>query len=93
MQAPVRFNVSAIVCASAVALFLAAVVLAPLTSYAQEDELSIVIRAALLEDPNTSTLSEAELDALVVALAQESLEEGVSARDIFWQPVEPALLN
>lgn len=48
----------------------------PLAAFAQEDTLRAQIRADLMQDPRTAELSEAELDALVAALANEAEATG-----------------
>ena len=68
---------------------IACVVALPTLSFAQESELSATIRAALLADPETANLSQAELDAMVAALSAEAETQGVAAGDILWQPQEP----
>ena len=63
--------------------------LAPLALSAQtEGELQATIRAAILSDPRTATMSEAEVDAMVAALAQEASAQGMTSQDILWQPQE-----
>jgi len=73
-----------------VALCIACFALMPVLSLAQESDLSATIRAALLSDPETANLSEAELDAMVAALATEAEEQGVTGEDIAWRPSEMA---
>ena len=71
-----------------VALCFACFVLVPALSFAQESDLAATIRAALLSDSETANLSQAELDAMVAALAAEAEAEGVTSEDIAWRPME-----
>ena len=73
---------------TAVAISLALLLLVPLTLTAQTGELEATIRAAILSDPRTATMSEAEIDAMVAALAQEAATQGVTSQDIQWRPQE-----
>lgn len=59
------------------------VLIAP-SAFAQSNdvELETSIRAALQADPRSSSLTQAEFDALVAALAEEAREQGVTASDI-----------
>lgn len=54
---------------------------APFAAYAHEPEnaLSAEIRADLMQDPRTATLSHEELDAMVATLAQEMEAQGAAA--------------
>jgi len=60
----------------------------PLLAHAQApaSDLSATIRAELLKDPRTASLSSAELDAMVSILASEAQRQGVTASDITWNP-------
>ena len=63
--------------------------LMPLVIHAQtstSSELSSTIRAQLLSDPRSATLSEAQLSAMVDLLSQEAQKQGLSAQDIEWHP-------
>lgn len=65
--------------------------LVPLALSAQTGaELQATIRAAILSDPRTAAMSEAEIDAMVVALSQEAAAQGVTSQDITWRPQEEA---
>ena len=70
-----------------VALFLIGAAL-PFIAYAQEgtSDLRATIRAALLSDPRSASLSEAEMEAMVSALADEAERQGVTSSDIVWRP-------
>ena len=72
------------------AFLLACAMFMPFLVQAQGDELSASIRVSLLSDPQSAGLSQAELDALVEALAAEAREQGITATDILWRPSEPA---
>ena len=50
------------------------------------DELKTTIRAALLADPRSASLSEAEMEAMVSALAEKAQMQGVTSSDIAWRP-------
>jgi len=66
----------------------------PLISSAQaSDDLSATIRTAILSDPRTAEMSEAEIEHMVAALAQSAEEQGVSSYDIAWRPQEPAMME
>lgn len=54
------------------------------------NDLSGVIRAAILSDPRTAEMSEAEIDAMVTTLVAEAQAQGVTASDILWRPQEEA---
>lgn len=69
---------------TAVFMFLAFAI--PLFAAAQESELRATVRAALLSDPRTSTMSQSQIDAMVNILAQEAESQGVTAEDIRWRP-------
>ncbi len=73
------------------ALLLAALVVAlllPGSVYGQESsaDLRATIRAELLSDPRTSSLSEAQIETLVDLLAQEAEKQGITSEDIQWRP-------
>ena len=70
-----------------VALLVASTALSSM-AYAQESsaELEATIRGALLSDPRTAGLSEAQVDAMVSLLAQEAQNQGVTSQDIQWRP-------
>jgi hypothetical protein len=52
-------------------------------------DLSATIRAELLSDPRTASLSQAQLDAMVSLLAQKAEMQGITAADITWRPQSP----
>lgn len=63
----------------------------PLLALAQSSaELSATIRAELLKDPRTAGMSEAQVDAMVSALAEEAQAQGITPYDITWRPSETA---
>lgn len=55
-------------------------------SSAQAGDLRSTIRAELLSDPRTAGLLEADLEAMVEALANEAQKQGLTAHDITWRP-------
>ncbi len=61
-------------------------------TFAQESdaELRATIRAAIMSDPRTSDLTEAEIEGMVDALVGEAEAQGVTSQDIVWRPEEPA---
>ncbi len=66
----------------------------PFLVHAQgEDELHATIRAAIMSDPRSSSMSEAEVNALVDELAAGAEKEGVTANDISWRPQSPDSFN
>jgi hypothetical protein len=63
-----------------------------LRSYAQEntsnsDDLSTVIKAAILADPRANGLSSEHIDAMVAVLTQHASAQGMSAHDLLWRPL------
>ncbi|MEK7156602.1 MAG: hypothetical protein AAB790_02225 [Patescibacteria group bacterium] len=60
----------------------------PFWAHAQntQSDLRATIRAELLSDPRTSSLSEAQIDALVGLLADEAEKQGITSEDIQWRP-------
>ncbi|QQG38149.1 MAG: hypothetical protein HYS26_01170 [Candidatus Kaiserbacteria bacterium] len=55
----------------------------PLFAHAQSDEeLRSTIRAAIVADPRSASMSEAEIDVMVEALATQAKATGVTARDV-----------
>lgn len=72
-------------------LLLAALAIAfliPMAVYAQgaSSDLRATIRAELLSDPRTSSLSQAQIDTLVDLLADEATKQGITSQDIQWRP-------
>ena len=65
---------------------LALILSAPVLAHAQTNDLQTTIRAALLTDPRTASLSAPQIDAMVQVLVQEAEKRGVSAHDINWRP-------
>ncbi|MBI4094115.1 hypothetical protein HY417_04075 [Candidatus Kaiserbacteria bacterium] len=53
-------------------------------------ELEATIRAAVLSDPRSAEMTEADVDAIVSVLVTEAIEHDVSAEDITWRPEVPA---
>jgi hypothetical protein len=61
----------------------------PLLVHAQsaaQSDLSATIRAELLSDPRTQSLTSTQLDAMVNLLTQKAAEQGLTAKDIMWHP-------
>ncbi|MCR4325822.1 MAG: type II secretion system protein M [Patescibacteria group bacterium] len=60
----------------------------PLAVSAQtaQDQLRATIRAEILSDPRTSTLTSAQLGAMVELLAQSAEREGITASEITYRP-------
>jgi hypothetical protein len=70
-----------IVCAAfALPLFARAQAKAP------DAALRATVRAELLSDPRTASLSQAQLDAMVNILTQQAQQQGLTAHDITWHP-------
>ncbi len=67
---------------------LAVVFLLPSAAYGQESssDLRATIRAELLSDPRTSSLSESQVDVLVGLLSEEAEKQGITSQDIQWRP-------
>jgi len=57
----------------------------PRIAHAQQD-LNMTIRSAILADPRASSMTPAQIDALVTALAKQAQTQGVTAHDIAWRP-------
>ena len=57
---------------------------------APPSDLRATIRAELLSDPRTSSLTSAQLNAMVDLLSQQAQKQGLSASDIEWHPTPPA---
>lgn len=53
------------------------------------NDLSATIRAQLLSDPRTATLSQTQFDAMVQLLSQEVQKRGLTTEDLTWRP-QPA---
>jgi len=56
-----------------------------------DTELQATIRAMLLSDPRTSSMTSAQIDAMVVALSGQAQKEGITSEDIEWRPEASAL--
>lgn len=56
------------------------------TAQNTQSDLRATIRAELLSDPRTSSLSEAQIDVLVELLAAEAEKQGITSQDIQWRP-------
>jgi hypothetical protein len=66
----------------------------PLLALAQTD-LQSSVRAAILNDPRTAAMSQAQIDAMVAALSQGAQQHGVTPQDITWStgPTTPVTLD
>ena len=51
-----------------------------------DSELRETVRAAILADPRSAQMSEADVDSMVAALAGEAEAQGVTSEDIAWRP-------
>src|SRR3989338_4613889 len=51
-----------------------------------DSELRESVRAAILADPRSAQMSEADVDSMVAALAGEAEAQGVTSEDIAWRP-------
>ena len=71
-----------------VALVLAGIAIAPAVLSAKDDDLTATVRAAILSDPRSETMSQTEVDAMVNALVEEARVKGVTAEDIVWWPAD-----
>lgn len=60
----------------------------PLFVHAQnsQSELQATIRGAILSDPRTAGLSQAQIDSIVSVLSQEAEKQGITVKDIQWRP-------
>lgn len=56
-------------------------------------ELEATIRAAIVSDPRSAEMTEAEIDAMVAALVSEAEGQGVTSEDITWRPQDPSTLD
>jgi hypothetical protein len=57
-----------------------------------EDEQALrdTIRAAILSDPRSKTMTDAEVGTMVLALTRQAQSVGMTAEDIVWRPTEAA---
>lgn len=75
----------------ALAAGITAAALLPIVAFAQaQTDLSSTIRAELLSDPRTSTLTQSQLDAMVSVLTDKAQAQGITAQNIVWHPGMPA---
>jgi hypothetical protein len=81
--------------ARAAIVMAALLLLLPFASYAQSSVssnltvLQATIRAAILKDPRSASMSQAQIDAMVSALASQAQSQGVTAQDIAYNPGTP----
>lgn len=70
---------------TAVALALS---LSPIIASAQtaDEQLSATIRAAILSDPRSQSMTPAEVDEMTAALTRQAESVGMTAEDIVWRP-------
>jgi hypothetical protein len=54
------------------------------TQPAQTGDLQSSVRAAIMNDPRTATMSQAQVDAMVAALSQGAQQQGVTPQDLTW---------
>jgi hypothetical protein len=66
-------------------MILALGLIAPAITLAQAD-LQSTIRAQILQDPRTASMSQVQIDALVSALSQSAQQQGLTPQDITWRP-------
>lgn len=59
--------------------------MSPVLSFAQTD-LQATIRAEILRDPRTSSMSQAQVEAMVATLSQNAQAQGLTPQDITWKP-------
>jgi len=64
---------------------LLAMLISPHVTHAQAD-LESTIRAAILEDPRTAQMGDAQIESVVEALAQSARQQGLTPSDITWRP-------
>lgn len=64
----------------------AALLAVPVCAAAQTTGLESAIRAEILKDPRAADIPQAQIDAMVSALAQTAAAQGVSEADITWKP-------
>ncbi len=68
-------------------LFSACIVPFVARAQSSDADLNATIRAAITSDPRSQGMTEAQLEALVVALTKQASEQGVTAQDIQWRPL------
>ena len=56
-------------------------------------DLQAQIRTAITTDPRSASMSQAQLDALVNALAGKASQQGMTAQDIVWRPYDPSAVT
>lgn len=59
-------------------------------AHADDENLHTSIRAALLSDPRTASLSAAEIDLMVDVLSEEAGKQGITQSAIEWRPYTEA---
>jgi hypothetical protein len=59
--------------------------LLPFAAFAQTD-LQSTIRTAVMSDPRTASLPQAQIEAMIAALSQSAQREGLTPQDITWRP-------
>lgn len=58
-----------------------------ISAFAQSGaELEATIREAILSDPRSAEMTEADIDAMVAGLAEEAAAQNLSVSDITWRP-------
>jgi hypothetical protein len=66
-------------------IILAIGLVAPALVLAQAD-LQSTIRAQILQDPRTASMSQVQIDAIVSALSQGAQQQGLTPQDLTWRP-------
>lgn len=75
------------------AFVLLAMLAFPIAASSQSEvDFRATIRQALLSDPRTAGMDEAEITAMVELLTAEAAEKGVTAEDVVWRPQSEATL-
>lgn len=60
---------------------------------APADDLSATIRTAIMSDPRSSHMSQAQIDSMVAALSKQAAKQGVTSHDIAWRPSQAPSVN
>lgn len=88
-----RFNTQKIILIVGIAV--TASLMMPLFIHAQatpQSALDATIRAAIMQDPRSASLSAAQISAMVAALSAQAQTQGLTAQDIAYRPGTPGIV-
>lgn len=67
-------------------LAISLLVAAPVSAQTAEEQLSATIRAAILSDARSQSMTPEEVDTMTAALTRQAQSVGMTAEDIIWRP-------